>query len=72
MAFVSFVLEFRVVTTQECLGTVVEAMREREEDSSIAAVLEDVLQVLQDTFDSPIEVLVVRRVEQQTVEEQAR
>lgn len=64
----SFALEFRVVRTQECLGTLVEAQGEQ----GIVAALEEVLQALQDAFASPIDVLVVRRVEQQTFGEQVR
>lgn len=68
MTELSFVLEFRVTATQEWLGTLVEARGEK----GLVAVLEDVLQALRETFDSPIEVLVVRRVEPRMVGEQVR
>lgn len=68
MTELSFVLEFRVTATQEWLGTLVEARGEK----GLVAVLEDVLQALQDAFASPIEVLVVRRVEPRMVGEQVR
>ena len=55
----SFVLEFRVVTTQKEVGTVVKIVRSKHR---FPAALEEVLSSLEQAYQSSVEVIAVRNV----------